>query len=140
MAPMKSGCSSLIRYTHLVEKVRVEHDTGHVSLEQLARCFLFYLLSVFIFLNASGIGFLQLLPILRDLRSLPKYSWGTIAFAHIYSSLDRACRGHSRIFSCLFVLDVSVISPFLDCLIYFGCSESFLLDRFGPTSSGCFLA
>ena len=28
--PVKSGCSSLIRYTHLVENFRVEHDTGHV--------------------------------------------------------------------------------------------------------------
>ena len=33
MTPMKSGCSFLIRYTHLVEKVRAEHDTSHVSSE-----------------------------------------------------------------------------------------------------------
>ena len=58
MTPMKSGCSFLIRYTHLVEKVRAEHDTGHFSSEQLAKCFLFYLLSAVIFPNASGIGFL----------------------------------------------------------------------------------
>ena len=30
---MKSGYSSLIRYTYLVEKVRAEHYTGRVSLE-----------------------------------------------------------------------------------------------------------
>ena len=74
MAPVKSNCPSLIRYTHLMEKVRLEHDTSRVSSEQLARCFLFYLLSIVIFSDASGTGFMQLLPILRDLRSLPKYS------------------------------------------------------------------
>ena len=58
MTPMKFGCSSLIRYTHLVEKVRLEHDTGSVSLEQLARCFLFYLFSAIILANASGTFFL----------------------------------------------------------------------------------
>ena len=71
---MKSGCSSLIRYTHLMEKVRAEDDIGRINSEQLARCFLFYLLSDVIFPNALGIGFVQLLPIWRDLRSLSKYS------------------------------------------------------------------
>ena len=33
MAPVKSGYSSFIRYTHLMEKVRAEHHTGRVSLE-----------------------------------------------------------------------------------------------------------
>ena len=51
-----------------MEKVRLEHDVGHFSLEQLAMCFLFYLLSVVIFLNASSTVFLQLLPVLMDLR------------------------------------------------------------------------
>ena len=58
MAFVKSCYSSLIRYTHMMEKVRAEHDTGHFSSEQLAKCFLFYLLSAVIFPNASGIGFL----------------------------------------------------------------------------------
>ena len=60
MAPVMSYFSSLIRYTHLVEKVRAENDTGHVSSEQLGRCFLFYLLRIVIFLNPLGIVFLQL--------------------------------------------------------------------------------
>ena len=73
-APVKSGFSSLIRYTHLMEKVRLEHSTGRISSEQLARYFLFNIFSAVIFSNALGIDFLQLLPILRDLRSLSKYS------------------------------------------------------------------
>ena len=40
------------------------------------------------------------------------YSRGTAAFAYMYSGLDLACRGRSRICSCLFVLDVSVIFVF----------------------------
>ena len=58
----------------------------------------------------------------------------------MYYGLDMACRWHSSICSYLFVLDVSAISPFLDCLIYFGYSNSFLLDRLGLMSLGCYLA
>ena len=61
---VKSGCSSLIRYTELMAKVRSGDDIGHVSLEQLARCFLFYLLKVVIFPNASGTCYLQLLHVM----------------------------------------------------------------------------
>ena len=118
VASVNSDCSTLLRYTQLVDKVRSGHDSGCVSLEQLARCFLLYLLSTVIFSNASGTSFLRLLPILRDLRSLPKYSWGTIAFAYMYSGLDLACRGRSRICSCLFVLDVSVISCLLVLTVF----------------------
>ena len=80
-----------------MDKVRLWHDTGRVTSEQLARLFLFYLISVVIFLNASSTGFLQLLPILRNLRDLPKYSWGIAAFTHMYTSLDTACIGGSWI-------------------------------------------
>ena len=99
-------------------KVRSGHDAGRVTSEQWARYFLFYLLSAVIFLNASSTGFLQMLPILRNLRDLSKYSWVTIAFAHTYTGLDTACRGGSRICSCLFMLDVSVI-PYFFGLLYF---------------------
>ena len=109
VASVKSGSSSLLRYTQLVDRARSGYDAGDVSAEQLARCFLFYLLSAVIFPNASGTGFLKLLPVLKDLRSLSRYSWGTVAFAYMYSGLNLACRGRSRIYSCLFVLDVSVI-------------------------------
>ena len=78
---VKSDCSQL------VDKVRSRYDSDCVSLEQLARCFLFYLLSAIIFLNALGTGFLRLLPVLRDLRSLPKYSLGTTAFAFMYEDV-----------------------------------------------------
>ena len=71
---IKSDFSSLIRYTQLVDKVRLEHDVGRVSSEQLAQCFLFYLISVIIFPNASGTDYLQLLPVLRNLRDLSRYS------------------------------------------------------------------
>ena len=57
-AVVKSSCISLVCYSQLVDKVRSGHNAGHVTSELLARCFLFYLLSVVIFLNASGIGFL----------------------------------------------------------------------------------
>ena len=73
-------------------KVRSAYDTGRVSLEQLARDFLFYLINAVIFQNASGTGYLQLLPVLRNLRDLPRYSWGIATFSHIYFSLDVACR------------------------------------------------
>ena len=115
---VKSGCSTLLRYTQLVDKVRLGYDSGCVSSEQLARCFLFYLLSAVIFPNASGTGYLRLLPVLRDLRSLSRYSWGTAAFAYMYSGLDFACRGHSQICSYLFVLDVSVISCLLVLIVF----------------------
>ena len=118
VASVKSGSSTLLRYTQLVNRVRSGYDVGCVSSEQLARCFLFYLLSAVIFPNASGTGYLRLLPILRDLRSLSRYSWGTIAFAYMYSGLDLACRGRSRICSCLFVLDVSVISCLLVLTVF----------------------
>ena len=135
---MNSDCSTLLRYTQLVDKVRSGYDASCISLEQLARCFLFYLLSAVIFPNASGIGYLRFLPVLRDLRSLSRYSWGTAAFAYMYSGLDLACRGCSRIYSCLFMLDVSVIfSSGLDHFI-FGGPDSFF-DRFGLMSSGYFL-
>ena len=57
-ASVKSSYSSLIRYTYLLNKVRSEHDSGHVMSEQLARCFLFYLLNVVIFPNTLGTGHL----------------------------------------------------------------------------------
>ena len=109
VASVKSGSSTLLWYTQLVDRVRSGYDAGCVSSEHLARCFLFYLLSAVIFSNASGTRFLKLLPVLKDLRSLSRYNWGTATFAYMYSGLDLACRGHSRICSCLFVLDVSVI-------------------------------
>ena len=107
---VKSGCCSLIWYTQRVDKVRLEHDADRVSLEQLARCFLFYLISAVIFLNASSTDYLQLLVFLKNLRDLSKYSWGVTAFSHIYFGFDVACRGGSQICSYLFMLDVSVIS------------------------------
>ena len=55
-----------------------------------------------VFLNASGTGFLQLLPVLRNLRDMSKYSWGTTAFTHMYTDLDTACRGGSWICSYFF--------------------------------------
>ena len=69
-----------------------------------------------------------------------KYSWGTAAFAYMYSSLDLACRGHSQICSCLFVLDVSVISCLLVLSILFSKILTLSFDRFGLMSSGYFLA
>ena len=101
-----------------MDKVRSGHDVGHVTSQQLARYFLFYLLSAIIFLNDSSTGFLQLLPVLRNLRDLSKYSWGTAAFAHTYTGLDAACSGGSWNCSCVFVLDVSVL-PYCFRLLYF---------------------
>ena len=90
IATVKSGCVSLVRYTQLVDKVRLADDAGHISSEQLARCFLFYLFSAIIFPNASGTGYLQLLPVLKNLRDMLRYSWGTTALCHMYSGLDMA--------------------------------------------------
>ena len=73
-----------------MDKVRSVYDAGRVSSEQLASCFLFYLISAVIFPNASGTGYLQLLPILKNLIDLPRYSWGTITLSHMYSGLDVA--------------------------------------------------
>ena len=120
-----------------MDKVKSGHDVGRVTSEQWARYFLFYLLSAVIFLNASSTGFLQLLPILKNLRDLSKYSWGTAAFAHMYTSLDTACRGGSRVCSFMFALDVSVIHYFFYYFI-FKRSDSFLLGRFEVMSLGCF--
>ena len=113
---VKSSCMSMVLYLELMEKVRSGHDAGRVTSQQLARYFLFYLLSVVIFLNASSTGFLQLLPICRNLRDLSKYCWGTAAFAYMYTSLDTACRGGSWICSIMLALDVSVIPYFLTTL------------------------
>ena len=74
VALMKSGCSYLARHIEFIFGVISKYDIGDVSSEQLARCFLFYLLSVIIFLNASRTSFLQLLPVLKYLKKLPKYS------------------------------------------------------------------
>ena len=117
-AVVKSSCVSLVCYSQLVDKVRSGHNAGHVTSQQLARYFLFYLLSAIIFLNDSSTGFLQLLPVLRNLRDLSKYSSGTTAFAHTYTGLDTAYSGGSRNCSCVFVLDVSVI-PYCFGLLYF---------------------
>ena len=137
-AAVKSSCMSMVLYLELMEKVRSGHDAGRVTSQQLARYFLFYLLSVVILMNTSSTGFLQLLPVCRNLRDLSKYSWGTAAFAHMYTSLDTACRGGSWICSIMFALDVSVIHYFFDYFI-FKRSDSFLLGRFEVMSLGCFL-
>ena len=55
---VKYGCVSLVRYMQLVDKVKSAYDAGCVSSEQLARCFLFYLISAVIFLNALDTGYL----------------------------------------------------------------------------------
>ena len=92
-----------------MDKVRSGHDASHVTSQQLAQYLFFYLLSAIIFLNDSRTGLLQLLPILRNLRDLSKYSWGAVAFSHTYTGLDTACSRGSGNCSCVFVLDVSVI-------------------------------
>ena len=129
---VKSSCSSLIQYMQLVDKITSEHDAGRISSEQLALCVLFYHVSVVIFPNASRTDYLQLLPILRNFRDFPKYYWDAAAFSHMYSSLDVACRGVSRICSCLFVLDVSAIFlPLLTALLVLNVLASFFWTDLG---------
>ena len=74
----------------LVDKVRSAYDASCLISKQLARCFLFYLISAVIFPNASGTSYLQLLPVLKNLRDMLRYSWGTTALCHMYSGLDMA--------------------------------------------------
>ena len=83
--------------------------------------------------------YLQLLPILKNLRDLLRYSWGTTALSHMYYDLHVACIGGSRICSCLFVLDVCVFSCLHLTILLPLNVLTFALGRFGLMSSECFL-
>ena len=103
----KDGCSSLVRYSKFVDDVHEDFTKGEATSEQLARCFLFYLLSVVVFPNLSHTGALWLLPVLQDLDRLHEYSWGVAALSYLYQGLDAASRGASRLCGCQMVVDVS---------------------------------
>ena len=86
----------MLRYLRIYDSCQDWTPSNVVEVDQLARCFLLFLLGSCVFCNTKSSVDLCFLPTLRDLDAIGSYNWGDTALTLLYSFLDKVCQGHSH--------------------------------------------
>jgi hypothetical protein len=85
--------ADVAQYAQLLRFWRGRLPADRVEEEQLARCFLLYLLGASLFPNRRNRVHLSLLPALRDVGEVARFDWGGAALGTCYAFMGSLSRG-----------------------------------------------